>query len=82
MSPSPDPIPDLAQRSDLGDATNGTSDDVRDERAARYAPMIYSQIHPATHSAVAHAAALYAVQTVLDDNGDRNDSYGHDSQQW
>ncbi|KAF8494060.1 hypothetical protein JB92DRAFT_3127054 [Gautieria morchelliformis] len=81
MSPSPDPNPNPAQRSDLGNAANGTSDDARDERAARYTPMIYSQIHPATRSAGARAAALYAVQTVLDDNGDRDDGYGHDSQQ-
>ncbi|KAF8523995.1 hypothetical protein JB92DRAFT_2827153 [Gautieria morchelliformis] len=73
MSPSPDPILDLVQRSDLGDAANGTSDDAWDERAAWYAPMIYSrtsgsrgivrvEIHPATLSAMARAAALYAVQ--------------------
>ncbi|KAF8463971.1 hypothetical protein JB92DRAFT_2838825 [Gautieria morchelliformis] len=36
MSPSPDPV----QCSYLGDATNGMNDDVQNERAARYVPVL------------------------------------------
>jgi hypothetical protein len=40
MSPSPEPVPDLPQRPDLGDAAHTMSDDAQDGLAERYAPSL------------------------------------------